>query len=131
VRKTIGSMHVGLAWVILAAVIAQFFFAGLGIFGAAGFGAHKTVGYLVIPAALILLVLALAGRLGGLRIGLSALLFVLAIIQSMLPSGPAVIAALHPVNALAILAVVGNLARLGMMERAPSHSARPVIESAR
>lgn len=130
-RGTISAIYAGLAWVIVAAVIAQFFFAGLGIFGAASFAAHKTVGYLVIPASLILLVLALAGRLGTLRIGLSALLLVLTIIQSMLPSGPAVIAALHPVNALAILAIVGNLARLGMMERAPSRSARPVVRSAR
>jgi hypothetical protein len=130
-RKTISAMHVGLAWVILATVIAQFFFAGLGIFGATGFGAHKMVGYLVIPAALILLVLALVGRLGRIAIGLSALLLVLTIVQSMLPSGPAVIAALHPVNALAILAVVGNLARLGMKERTPYRSTRPVVESAR
>jgi hypothetical protein len=130
-RRTISAMYGGLAWVIVAAVIAQFFFAGLGIFGATNFGIHRTVGYLVIPASLILLVLALAGRLGTLRIGLSALLLVLTIIQSMLPSGPAVIAALHPVNALAILAVVGNLARLGMMERVLSRSARPVVESAR
>ena len=122
-RNTVSRMHGGLAWIIVAAVVAQFFSAGLGIFGAAGFGAHKLVGYLTIPASLILLVLALVGRLGTLRIGLSALLFVLAVIQSMLPSGPAVIAALHPVNALIILAVVGNLARLGVRGDAPARSA--------
>lgn len=128
-RNAVSRMHGGLAWVIVAAVVAQFFFAGLGIFGAAGFGAHKLVGYLIIPASLILLVLALVGRLGTVRIGLSALLLVLTVIQSMLPSGPAVIAALHPVNALAILAVVGNLARMGMWGNAPSRSARPVAGS--
>jgi hypothetical protein len=129
-RNIVSRMHGGLAWIIVAAVVAQFFFAGLGIFGAAGFGAHKLVGYLTIPASLILLVLALVGRLETLRIGLSALLLVLTVIQSMLPSGPAVIAALHPVNALIILAVVGNLARLGMRSDVPAHSARSVAGSA-
>jgi hypothetical protein len=130
-RNAVSRVHVGLAWVTVAAVIAQFFFAGLGIFGATGFGVHQMVGYLVILVSLILLLLALAGRLGNMRIGLSALLLVLTVVQSMLPSGPAVIAALHPVNALAILAVVGNLARLGMRDDAPSRSARPVAGSAR
>ena len=130
-RNAVSKVHLGLAWVTVAAVIVQFFFAGLGIFGATGFGAHKTLGYLVIPVSLILLVLALVGRLGNMRIGLSALLLVLTIIQSVLPSGPAVIAALHPVNALAILAVVGNLARLGMGDDVPFRSARPVAGDAR
>jgi hypothetical protein len=129
-RNTLSKVHVGLAWVTVAAVVAQFFFAGLGIFGATGFGVHKMVGYLVIPVSLILLVLALAGRLGKVRIGLSALLLVLTIIQSMLPSGPAVIAALHPVNALVILAVVGNLVRLGK-DDAPSPSVRAAAGGAR
>ncbi len=123
-RNAVSRMHVGLAWVIVAAVVAQFFFAGLGIFGATSFGAHKMVGSLIIPASLILLVLALAGRLGTVRIGLSGLLLVLTVVQSILPSAPAVIAALHPVNALAILAVVGNLARLGMKGNASLRSAR-------
>jgi hypothetical protein len=107
-------MHVGLAWVVLAAVVAQFFFAGLGIFGAAGFGMHKMTGYLIEVAALLLLLLALIGGLGRVRTGLAALLLVLTVVQSLLPSAASLIAALHPVNAAAILAVAGTLARRGM-----------------
>ncbi|MDQ2787453.1 MAG: DUF6220 domain-containing protein [Chloroflexota bacterium] len=113
-RKVASRMHGGLAWVILAAVIAQFFFAGLGVFGAAGFGAHKMTGYLIEAASLILLILALAGRLGRMWTRLSALLFALTIVQSLLPSGPALVAAFHPLNAVAILFITLFLARRGM-----------------
>jgi len=113
-RKVVARVHRGLAWVILAAVIAQFFLAGLGIFGVAGFGAHMMTGNLIGVASLILVILALVGRLGGATIGRSALLLVLTIVQSLLPRGPSLIAALHPVNALAILFVALLLARRGM-----------------
>lgn len=124
-RKVVSRMYGGLAWVILVAVIAQFFFAGLGVFGAAGFGAHKMTGYLVEAASLILLILALAGRLGRMRIGLSALLLALTIVQGLLPSGPALVAAFHPLNAVAILLVALMLARRTTAVDAPAHSARP------
>jgi hypothetical protein len=102
--------------VTLAAVVAQFFFAGLGVFGAAGFGAHKMTGYAIEGASLLLLVLALVGGVGRVRIGLSALLLALTILQPLLPKGAPVIAALHPLNAVAILAVAGNLARRGVAD---------------
>lgn len=113
-RKVVARVHRGLAWVILTAVITQFFLAGLGIFGAAGFGAHMMTGNLIGVASLILVILALVGRLGGATIGRSALLLVLTIVQSLLPRGRSLIAALHPVNALAILFVALLLARRGM-----------------
>ncbi len=122
-RNVVSRMHGGLAWVILVAVIAQFFFAGLGIFGAAGFGAHMMTGNLIGVASLILVILALVGRLGGVPIGLSALLFALTIVQSLLPRGPSLIAALHPVNALAILFIALFLARRGMVVGAPLRAA--------
>src|SRR5258708_286442 len=104
-RKTIANLHVGLAWVILTAVGAQFFFAGLGLFGASDLRAHRVTGSLIMLAALLLFVLAFAGWLGGVRIGLSALLLVLTVVQSLLVKGPALLAALHPVNAVVILFV--------------------------
>lgn len=121
-RKVISMIHGGLAWVILAAVIAQFFFAGLGIFRASSFQAHRTTGSLIMLASLLLLVLALAGWLGKVRIGLSALLLVLTIVQSLLVRGPSLVAALHPVNALLIMGVTATLARLGRESGAPARA---------
>ncbi len=112
-KRAVSTLHVCLAWVVLAAVVAQFFFAGLGIFGAAGFDMHKMTGYLIEAAALLLLLLALIGGLGRVRIGLAALLLVLTVVQSLLPSAASLIAALHPVNAAAILVVAGMIARRG------------------
>ena len=126
-RNTVSRIHRGLAWVVVAAIVAQFFFAGLGLFGAASFQAHKTTGYLIMLASLVLLVLALIGRLGGLRIGLSALLVVLAVVQTMLTRGPSLVAALHPLNALAVLGVAVSLARYGARSGADANRATAVI----
>jgi hypothetical protein len=112
-RNILSQMHTGLAWIVLVAVGAQFFFAGLGLFTTAGFGVHRLTGSLIVPVSLILLVLALAGRLGRMRIGLSAALFGLTLVQSLLIRGPGLIAALHPVNAIVILAVAQRLAVAG------------------
>ena len=108
-RNLLSQLHMGLSWIILAAVGAQFFFAGLGLFTTAGFGAHRLTGSLIVPVSLILLVLALVGRLKRVRIGLSAALLVLTLVQSLLIKGPPLVAALHPVNAIAILSVAQRL----------------------
>ena len=67
-RKALSRVHVGLAWGSVAAIVAQFFFAGLGIFGASSFAAHQVTGLLIVGAALVLLLLALAGRMGAMRL---------------------------------------------------------------
>src|SRR4051794_15491972 len=109
-RKVFGTIVRGLAWVAFAAVIAQFFLAGLGIFGATSFGAHKIVGYLIELTALLLLLLSFAAGVGRARIGQAAIFFLLAFIQPLLPSGTPWVAALHPLNAVAILFVAQQLA---------------------
>ena len=124
-RKAITAMHVGLAWVILAAVGAQFFFAGLGLFGASDLRAHRMTGSLIVPASLILLILAAAGRLGGARVGLSAALLGLTVVQSLLTRGPSLLAALHPVNAVVILFVALTLARYEARTGTRMHRAAP------
>jgi hypothetical protein len=103
------------AWLFLACVVVQFFLAGLGVFaGAENFEVHRQFGYLFSWLAVIMAVLAAVGRLGRRWIGLSVLLFVLFIMQSvfvlMRDSLPA-IAALHPVNAVAIFFVAQHVAR--------------------
>ncbi len=108
--------HPALAWLFVVAVVAQVFFAGLGIFAAGfGFGLHVEFGYTAIGLlALAVLLAALAARLPGREIGLSLLLLILYVVQTMLPTLRAslpVVAALHPVNALALLALGVLIAR--------------------
>jgi mercuric ion transport protein len=106
---------IGTAWLFLACVVVQVFLAGLGVFGGAqNFALHRDFGYLFGWLTLVLLVLAIAGRLGRRWIGLSAVLLVLFAFQSVFIAFrgemPA-LAALHPVNALAIFSVSLYLAR--------------------
>jgi uncharacterized protein DUF6220 len=116
------------AWLVFAAVVLQVGFAGYGAFYAAnkvddgpidedkfndGFGLHLGVGYLIVLLGLVLLILALAGRVRGRMLGLTGLLFGLLILQVLLAwfsYGVPVIGFFHPVNALAIFALSGYLA---------------------
>jgi hypothetical protein len=103
------------AWLILAAVIVQFFLAGLGVFaGASNFQLHATFGYTLFFVMLLGLLPAFAARLPWRTIGLTALLPVLVVLQSILisawHSGLLVLAALHVVNGLAIFSLAGFLA---------------------
>ena len=103
------------AWLILAAVIVQFFLAGLGVFaGASNFQIHAAFGDILFLVMVLGLVPAFAARLPWRTIGLTALLPVLVILQSVLitawRSSLPVVAALHPVNGLAIFALAGFLA---------------------
>lgn len=92
----------------LACIVVQVFLAGLDIMVSGSFlGAHKTFGYLIIWFPLVLLILGLAGRLPRSIIWLTVLLAILAFLQPVLikissTTSLPVIAALHPVNALAI-----------------------------
>jgi hypothetical protein len=78
------------------------------------FQLHRIVGDLLVLLVALLLILALAGRLGRRVIGLSALLLVLVVVQALLPSlraGVPWLAALHPLNALALMGVAVAIGR--------------------
>ena len=123
---------VGVAWLFAACVVIQVFLAGLGVFaGASNFTLHRDFGYAFGWLTLVMLVLALAGRLGRRWIGLSALLLSLFALQSVFIAfreGLPAAAALHPVNALAIFYVAQLVARgslsLVRTPAAPSPSGR-------
>ena len=129
----------GLAWVIFAAVLVQFFFAGIGIFGEEPWGEeaftpHILTGLLAVPTSLVLLILAavsaFTGNLRGRTVGMAALLFVLLIAQVLL-GGLAqdispFLAALHPVNALVLLGLSFHLARGRHKESAGEPATRRV-----
>ena len=104
------------AWLFVAGVLGQVFLAGLGVFGvpAGDFSTHRDFGYLVGWMTLVILVLAIAGRLPRRVIGLAVLLLILFALQSVFVAVrdeyPAV-AALHPLNGFLILLVGIVIAR--------------------
>lgn len=112
---TIRLAYIGVAWLFLACVVVQVFLAGLGVFvGAQNFSLHRDFGYVFGWLTVVLLLLALVGRLGRRWVGLSALILVLFAFQSVFVALREVmpaLAALHPVNALAIFGVALHLAR--------------------
>ncbi len=113
-RKGLTAAHTWLARIILAVIVLQFFFAGVGAFAAADYGPHAITGNVLVLASLVLLLLALAGGVGRRRVGLSALLFALFILQVVLAvmaqDVSAWMGALHPVNALVLLYLTFKLA---------------------
>ncbi|MGA7671089.1 MAG: DUF6220 domain-containing protein [Nitrolancea sp.] len=112
--NVISKLHAGLSVLTLLAVILQFFLAGLGVFGAEPYDAHETNGYLIAVSALLLLILGLIGRLNRERLGTSAGLLVLMILQiALIESKKPWIEAFHPLVALLILGASFQLALRG------------------
>jgi hypothetical protein len=103
------------AWLFVLCIFIQIFLAGLGVFDDPNaFITHREFGYTFGWLTLVLLVLAAIGRTGRRMIGLAALTLVLFALQSVLvalrtdyPS----VAALHPVNGVALLLVAIVIAR--------------------
>ena len=98
--------------IFVAVIVIQVFLAGAALKALGGsddFADHVAFGYSVVGlAALAVVVTAALARVGRRRIGISALLFVLYIVQTSLPhakSSIPAIAALHPVNALVLFAL--------------------------
>ncbi len=121
-RSIARSIHLGLAWLFVAALVVQVFLAGLGVFSStAGFATHRDVGYSLSLLPIVLLVVGLLGRLGRRLALLAALEFVLFMLQSvfvaMRTSAPEV-AALHPVNGFLILLIAIFIARESWLARA-------------
>ena len=116
INRGAARLHGWLAWLFAASIVIQVFLAGLAIFGATrDFGLHIDFGYTVVGLlALAVLLSAVIGGLPRRTIGLSLLLLVLYVVQTALPQAKAslpVIAAFHPVNALALLGLGIILAR--------------------
>lgn len=103
--------YVVFAWLFVALVVTQFFFAGLFIFGAGSKDLHVGLGYSLFFVAILYTLFALAARLPWRWSGLTALLIVLVLVQPMLATAPIpLLAALHPVNALLIFTLALYLA---------------------
>jgi hypothetical protein len=93
----------GLTVLFLLGVVVQFFLAGLYVFGGTSIETHRVLGLILALAALILIILALVGRLPRKTVLLTVLLLGLSILQSILANIDIdEVEALHPVNALVI-----------------------------
>lgn len=114
------------AGLFVVCAVVQVFLAGLGVFDdPKAFLTHRDFGYVFGWLPLVILVLALIGRMPRRITGLSVLILVLFSLQSVFvglrPTMPAV-AALHPLNGFAILAVASITTRASWAarrERAP------------
>lgn len=111
-------VHVAAAVLFVAAIVFQVFLAGAAIAnlgGSGNFGTHIEFGYTGIGiAALILIITAFVARRPRNEIGITFLLLVLYIVQTILPAFKASVpwvAALHPVNALLLFGVGAWYAR--------------------
>ena len=111
-RERITTVYGVLAMLWALAVVVQVFLAGLGIFGATSYDAHKSFGGILHGVTALLAILAIAGPRTGRDIGMAVGLLVLVTIQISLvgarDSAPG-LAALHPVLALAALGLAVHM----------------------
>ena len=124
-QSVMRQVHAAVAWLLVGAILVQVWLAGMAIPQLGGgrndFELHRNVGYLIGLVTLILLVTAALAGLGRRRIGQSAGLLVLYVIQSSLPyMGIAAIEALHPVNAVLMFGLAFLYARAVWRERTPA-----------
>jgi hypothetical protein len=117
-------VHALAAMVFVVAILVQVFLAGAALLQLGGngdFRTHADFGYLWVGiAALVVVITAALSKVGRRRIGISALLLVLYIVQTLLPGFrkdiPAV-AALHPVNAMILFALAAWFAWTAWRDR--------------
>ena len=123
-QSMVRQAHAVVAWLLVVAILVQVWLAGSAIpqlGGNGSFATHVGFGYLIGPLVLVLVILAIAARLGRRRILQAGGLLVLYVIQSSLPymdPGLPAAAALHPVNALVMFGLAFWYARSAWRERA-------------
>lgn len=108
------TVFAAVAWLYLAGVVIQVFFAGASLFEVMDWTVHAGLGWGLGSAPIILLVLALGARVDARTAWLTASLTVAALIQPELAlarHGSPVLAALHPVNALLVFWLAWVVAR--------------------
>jgi hypothetical protein len=104
-----------LAWLFVAGLVVQVFYAGMGIFaGARNFETHVALGWTLHLAPLLILLAAALSRAGrrhwGWALALAAVVFTIPIFVLARADSP-VIAALHPVSALVAFWIAVVVAR--------------------
>jgi hypothetical protein len=109
VRRFFRYALLGFSWLFLAAIVVQVYFAGLMLFGEeGGRELHENTGYILGTAGGLFLLLPALARAGATTIILGVVLTLVTFFQPNLTfardTSP-IIAALHPVNALLIVAL--------------------------
>ena len=126
-RSVARTVHLVVAWLLVAGLVVQVFLAGLGVFrGPASFATHRDWGYLLELLPLVLLVTGLLGGLGRRAAILAAVILGLFILQSVfigLRDTAPEVAALHPVNGFLITVLAIVLARDAWLARGARASA--------
>ena len=116
------------AYAVVAGIFAlggllQVFLAGLGVFaGPTNFATHRDVGYTLSLLPLVLLILALVGRMPRRYAGLALLLGIQMVLQSVfvaLRADVPTIAALHPVNGVLMIGI-GSMVAIRSWRTRPS-----------
>jgi multisubunit Na+/H+ antiporter MnhE subunit len=103
-------IYFGLVALYLAGAVVQFFLAGLAVFGDTSFDPHSVLGFILGIASIVLLVVALVGRLPRTLLILTVLLVGLNVLQLVLANvDVSEVAALHPVNGVAIVLLAYEL----------------------
>ena len=101
-----------LAALIAVGVAAQFFLAGAGAFGATSFAAHRALGWVLLLLAGVAFLIALAALKLVRHSAALLLVVVVQVILGVLGTGTQPwFGALHSLNALAVMAAAGTLAR--------------------
>ena len=123
-RSIARSVHLALAWLLVAGLVVQIFLAGLGVFrSSASFATHRDFGYLLEALPFFMLILGLIAGLGRRQAVLAAAIFGLFLLQSVfvvLRGDAPEIAALHPVNGFLITFLAVVLARDAWIARGVS-----------
>ena len=122
------SAHRVIASLIAAAVVAQFFLAGAGAFGATTFHPHAVLGTVLLVLAAVAVALAVLGRA---LVRHTLLLLVAVAVQLALgvvgSDTEPWLGAFHGVNALAVMGAAATLARRSAAERSRSAAQRQPV----
>lgn len=119
------------AGLFVACLFLQIFLAGLGVFdGAARFVTHREFGYAIGWLTLVMLILAIVGRVPGKLIGLTGLMLLLFALQSVfvaVRTDYPVVAALHPLNGVVLLLVAIAVTRWAWAERSRAQDSTAAV----
>ena len=122
------------AGLFVACAVIQVFLAGLGVFDDPNaFITHRNFGYMFGWLTLVLLVIALVGRMPRRYVGLAVLLLVLFALQSVfvaLRQDMPAVAALHPLNGFCILGVATYTAWTSWKARGEATAREPAAAPA-